>query len=235
MKLIAPSGRTVELDFDQPASAANDDVRISREQIAPLIDASLDEGTRRALVRERIGRAVEWPGDEPRRRRGERVRNKPIPKSTLYRWLAAYRRDGYLGLLPKRRRDRGKPRHVGTAQWIHYAIALLGQGHSGLAYLLKDRIAQGDELVRAIRELWRMPRFHPVRLMNDNRGVQGVNLGRLWGRRALLRPQLETLLELAATGRIEPVVDGVYSFSDAPQAHGRLQSRQSIGKILLRP
>jgi adenylate cyclase len=34
-----------------------------------------------------------------------------------------------------------------------YAIALLGGGHSGLAYLLKDRIAQGDELVRAIREV----------------------------------------------------------------------------------
>jgi len=34
-----------------------------------------------------------------------------------------------------------------------YAIALLGKGHSGLAYLLKDRIAQGDELVRAIREV----------------------------------------------------------------------------------
>ena len=28
-----------------------------------------------------------------------------------------------------------------------YAIALLGKGQSGLAYLLKDRIAQGDELV----------------------------------------------------------------------------------------
>jgi adenylate cyclase len=34
-----------------------------------------------------------------------------------------------------------------------YAIALLGRGQSGLAYLLKDRIGQGDELVRAIREV----------------------------------------------------------------------------------
>ncbi|HET9671440.1 MAG TPA: adenylate/guanylate cyclase domain-containing protein, partial [Actinomycetota bacterium] len=34
-----------------------------------------------------------------------------------------------------------------------YAIALLGKGHSGLAYLLKDRIAQGDELARALREV----------------------------------------------------------------------------------
>jgi class 3 adenylate cyclase/CheY-like chemotaxis protein len=34
-----------------------------------------------------------------------------------------------------------------------YAIALLGRGQSGLAYLLKDRIARGDDLVRAIREV----------------------------------------------------------------------------------
>ncbi len=34
-----------------------------------------------------------------------------------------------------------------------YAIALLGGGHRGLAYLLKDRLAQGDELARAIREV----------------------------------------------------------------------------------
>ncbi len=36
MKLIAPSGRAIELAFDQPASAANDEIRISREQLAPL-------------------------------------------------------------------------------------------------------------------------------------------------------------------------------------------------------
>jgi adenylate cyclase len=34
-----------------------------------------------------------------------------------------------------------------------YAIALLGRGHSGLGYLLKDHISQGDELARAIREV----------------------------------------------------------------------------------
>lgn len=34
-----------------------------------------------------------------------------------------------------------------------YALALLGDGHSGLAYLLKDRVAQGDELARAIMQV----------------------------------------------------------------------------------
>ena len=41
MKLIAPSGRTVELAFDQSASAANDEVRISREQLLPLLGEPL--------------------------------------------------------------------------------------------------------------------------------------------------------------------------------------------------
>lgn len=34
-----------------------------------------------------------------------------------------------------------------------YALALLGEGHSGLAYLLKDRLGEGDDLARAIREV----------------------------------------------------------------------------------
>ena len=34
-----------------------------------------------------------------------------------------------------------------------YAVALLGSGQSGLAYLLKDRLGEGDELARAIREV----------------------------------------------------------------------------------
>jgi adenylate cyclase len=34
-----------------------------------------------------------------------------------------------------------------------YALALLGAGQSGLGYLLKDRLGEGDELVRAIREV----------------------------------------------------------------------------------
>ena len=53
-----------------------------------------------------------------------------------------------------------RERHPGTGVVVlsahddeEYAIALLGKGQSGLGYLLKDRIAQGDELVRAIREV----------------------------------------------------------------------------------
>ncbi|MCA1726495.1 MAG: response regulator [Actinobacteria bacterium] len=51
-------------------------------------------------------------------------------------------------------------RHPGTGVVVlsahddeAYALALLGGGESGLAYLLKERVAEGDELVRAIKEV----------------------------------------------------------------------------------
>ena len=86
------------------------------EQIAPLVDASLDETQRRAAVRERTRKPVAWPHGG---------RHRPIPRSTLYRWLKAYRKHGYPGLLPKVRADRGAPRRAATPVWIGYAIGLL--------------------------------------------------------------------------------------------------------------
>jgi class 3 adenylate cyclase/FixJ family two-component response regulator len=69
-----------------------------------------------------------------------------------------------------------------------YAIALLGKGQSGLAYLLKDRIAQGDELVRAIREV-----------ASGGSAVDPVIAERLSGRRDAAGADRE-LLELMAQG-----------------------------------
>ncbi len=53
-----------------------------------------------------------------------------------------------------------RKRHPGTGIVIlsqyddpDYAIALLAEGSAGYAYLLKDRIAEGDQLARAIREV----------------------------------------------------------------------------------
>ncbi len=53
-----------------------------------------------------------------------------------------------------------RKRHPGTGVVIlsqyddpEYAITLLSDGAAGYAYLLKDRVAEGDQLVRAIREV----------------------------------------------------------------------------------
>lgn len=95
------------------------------EQIAPLTDPSLDRARMRVAVRERTSNAVEWPRSKRRKQRGEPPLLKPIPRSTLFRWLRAWRKKGYEGLLPKPREDRGAGRRPDLERWILYAIGLL--------------------------------------------------------------------------------------------------------------
>ena len=151
------------------------------EQIAPLIDPSLDETRRRAVLRERTRKPVPWPGAEERQRRGQAPIKKPIPKSTLYRWLKAFRNEGYLGLLPKPRGDRGQARHPGTAAWIGYAIGLLyEQPQRSLTQLEVYLQAEFDDYQLSRSSLARQLHAHPAFA-----GVQKLRQGRKTKLRAL--------------------------------------------------
>ncbi|HEX2202709.1 MAG TPA: medium chain dehydrogenase/reductase family protein [Longimicrobium sp.] len=88
-------------------------------------------------------------------------------------------------------------------------------------------------LVSAARGLLGMPRFHPIGLMNTNRGVQGVNLGHLWDQVALLRRTLGEIVGLVEAGTFAPVVDRAFPFDLAGEAHAYLQDRRNFGKVLL--
>lgn len=80
-----------------------------------------------------------------------------------------------------------------------------------------------------------IPLLTPLQLMNENRTVSGVNIGRLWGEIAVLREELQAVLDLADQGLINPHIDRSYPFTDAPSAHRRILARQNIGKVLLTP
>ncbi|RYE88062.1 MAG: alcohol dehydrogenase, partial [Myxococcales bacterium] len=81
----------------------------------------------------------------------------------------------------------------------------------------------------------KIPIYTPLKLMDDNRSVAGVNVGHLWNEAELLREELEALLALFELGQIKPRIDEIFPFDRAAEAHGRLEQRKNIGKVLLRP
>jgi NADPH:quinone reductase-like Zn-dependent oxidoreductase len=87
----------------------------------------------------------------------------------------------------------------------------------------------------ALRGVLALGAFFPIGLMNGNRGVMGVNLGHLWSEGRLLRTMLENILELVAEGKLDPVLDRRFGFSEAPAAHRYIQDRANFGKVLLEP
>jgi NADPH:quinone reductase-like Zn-dependent oxidoreductase len=80
-----------------------------------------------------------------------------------------------------------------------------------------------------------LPLWNPISLMNENKTITGVNMGHLFDRLDLLRPQFESLLRLYEDGKIAPFVDRTFKFAEAPAAHHYLHDRKARGKLLLVP
>ncbi len=113
------------------------------------------------------------------------------------------------------------------------ALAPLGRlvafGVSALAPDTQRRV------LPALWQLARMPRFGFVRLMNENHGVLGFNLGHLWDEMDRLRGFLEKVLDYARDGHVRPTIAKTFALTDAAAAHAYLQGRANVGKVLLIP
>ncbi|TMA24303.1 MAG: zinc-binding dehydrogenase [Deltaproteobacteria bacterium] len=89
--------------------------------------------------------------------------------------------------------------------------------------------------LRAVAAVARMPFFHPLKLLPANKGIFGVNMGRLWGEPQLLRRELSEVMAGMQDGSFRPIVDSEIPFSEAARAHQRLQDRANFGKVVLVP
>lgn len=111
------------------------------------------------------------------------------------------------------------------------ALAPLGRlvcfGISGAATGL------GPSRLAALARIVRLPWFHPIRLMNDNKAVIGVNLGHLWDHLELLRREMLSLLSDYEAGRIRPVIARAFPLAEAAAAHRFIQERRNVGKVVL--
>lgn len=98
-------------------------------------------------------------------------------------------------------------------------------------------VAPGDQrsLLSALGTVLSMPFFHPMKLMTQNKGVFGINLGQLWDEDAMLTRHLTSILAGFASGKFKAIVDVEIPFAEAARAHARLAARENFGKVLLVP
>ena len=90
-------------------------------------------------------------------------------------------------------------------------------------------------LLRVLGQLWRVPKFSPLKLMSDNRVVAGVNVGHLDADQAVLHQALNAIIELYKSGAVKPVIDAVVPFSQAASGLERLRDGKNVGKVVLVP
>ncbi len=87
-------------------------------------------------------------------------------------------------------------------------------------------------LLAAMR-MWRStPRFNPLKMMNSNKAVFGVHMGRLKDEQ-VFRDHLESLSKMLLKGQIDPVIDSVWRFEQVADAQRHMHDRKNRGKVLL--
>lgn len=123
---------------------------------------------------------------------------------------------------------------LGGPDWAKGYELLAPAGHLCAFGFANMHAGTTRSLGRVLSQIVRVPRWSPMKLMDDNKAVSGVNMGHLWGELDLLADEIDELLRLFAAGVVSPIVDSVFSFDEAAAAHLRLEERKNVGKVLLK-
>lgn len=79
----------------------------------------------------------------------------------------------------------------------------------------------------------RTPRFNPLEMTTTNRSVLAFNLSFLFDRMDVLCEAMDWLLARAAEGRLKPAPTTILPMAQVAEAHRRLESGETLGKIVL--
>lgn len=80
-----------------------------------------------------------------------------------------------------------------------------------------------------------MPWWKSLMLMNENKGVFGLNMLSWWEREGNLDRVTEPLMADLEAGRLDPVVAASFPFERAGEAHEFIAQRRNVGKVVLFP
>jgi len=118
---------------------------------------------------------------------------------------------------------------------------ILRPGGRLIMYGLSEAMNEnGRDTRAALRSLLRMPTstmpwWNAGRLLNQNRGVFGLNLLSWWRREGGMDRITGPLLSDLNSKQLMPVVARSYPFEQAGDAHRYLAERRNIGKVVLTP
>jgi NADPH:quinone reductase-like Zn-dependent oxidoreductase len=87
--------------------------------------------------------------------------------------------------------------------------------------------------VGVLSSVLRMTPFWPLKVMQENKALIGVNIGRLWREEDLLASEMRAILQGFTDGSFQPIVDLEVPLAEARRAHERLEQRQNFGKVVL--
>lgn len=114
----------------------------------------------------------------------------------------------------------------------------LAPGGKLVIYGFHTMLSKGRGTPNWLKVIWeyiRTPRFNPLNLTTDNRGILGYNLSYLFDQIHLFQEFINRMINWMEEGKIHPPMVKTYPFEEVQQAHKDLESGQTVGKLVLLP
>jgi NADPH:quinone reductase-like Zn-dependent oxidoreductase len=149
-----------------------------------------------------------------------------------------YRNQDWLPVLRQLTNDRGVDLvidPIGGSHWKQSYAALRHTGRLGMFGVSTGSANGLRGKLKMLKAAVQMPRFHPLGLLNKNRGVFGLNLGHLWHEPEKVATWMNVILEGVSEGWVRPHVDKAFPFAQVGAAHQYMESRKNTGKVVLVP
>ncbi len=124
---------------------------------------------------------------------------------------------------------------LGGKHWRKSYSALRHTGRLGMFGVSTASATGLQGKLNLLKTALQTPFFHPFPLLNNNRGVFGLNLGHLWHEPEKVAVWMRDILRGVQEEWIRPYVDRTFTFDQAGEAHQYLEQRRNIGKVVLVP
>lgn len=149
-----------------------------------------------------------------------------------------YRNHDWLEVLKDLTSGRGVDLVIDPIGGSHWRKSYAALRHTGRLGMFGMSIASASGLagkLKMLKAVIQTPRFHPLAMLNKNRGVFGLNLGHLWHEPEKVAVWMRELLRGVEEEWIQPHVDQAFAFDDVGKAHRYMEERKNIGKVVLTP
>jgi NADPH:quinone reductase-like Zn-dependent oxidoreductase len=92
----------------------------------------------------------------------------------------------------------------------------------------------GNNKLKAIAVLIKFGIFSPIQLLMSSKAIIGVNMLQIANNRQdIFKHSLNEVVRMVGEGILIPKIDKVYSYKDIAEAHDYLESRKSVGKVVV--
>jgi synaptic vesicle membrane protein VAT-1 len=124
---------------------------------------------------------------------------------------------------------------IGGGHWKKSYAALRHTGRLAMFGVSAASATGFKGKLKLLKAAVQMPRFHPLGLLNKNRGVFGLNLGHMWHEPEKIATWMRDILRGVEEGWARPYVDRAFKFEEAGEAHTYIEQRRNTGKVVLVP